>query len=209
MSESPFPARLVVLISGNGTNLQALLDACQDGRLAAQVVAVVSNRRDAYGLTRAQQAGVPTVYFPLRPYTESGQPREAYDQDLSERVAAFQPDLIVCAGWMQVLTPVFISRFADRLINLHPALPGLFPGTHAIERAFAAFQHGEIESSGAMVHFVVPEIDAGPVLDQIVVPILSHDQLADFEERMHAHERILLVRAVQKWLAERANSPSL
>ena len=208
MSESPFPARLVVLISGNGTNLQALLDACQDGRLAAQVVAVISNRRDAYGLVRAQQAGVPTVYLPLKPYTESGQPRAAYDRDLAERVAAFQPDLIVCAGWMQVLTPVFISRFADRLINLHPALPGLFPGTHAIERAFTAFQQGEIEFSGAMVHFVAPEIDAGPVLDQIVVPILPHDQLDDFEERMHAHERILLVRAVQKWLMERANPPA-
>ena len=208
MSESPFPARLVVLISGNGTNLQDLLDACQDGRLAAQVVAVISNRRDAYGLVRAQQAGVPTVYLPLKPYTESGQPRAAYDRDLAERVAAFQPDLIVCAGWMQVLTPVFISPFADRLINLHPALPGLFPGTHAIERAFTAFQQGEIEFSGAMVHFVAPEIDAGPVLDQIVVPILPHDQLDDFEERMHAHERILLVRAVQKWLMERANPPA-
>lgn len=208
MSESPFPARLVVLISGNGTNLQALLDACQDGRLAAQVVAVVSNRRDAYGLVRAQQAGVPTAYLPLKPYTESGQPRAAYDQDLAALVSEFRPDLIVCAGWMQVLTPVFISRFADRLINLHPALPGLFPGTHAIARAFTAFQRGEIESSGAMVHFVVPEIDAGPVLDQIVVPILPHDQLDDFEERMHVHERILLVRAVQKWLLERANPPA-
>jgi formyltetrahydrofolate-dependent phosphoribosylglycinamide formyltransferase len=208
MSESPLLARLVVLISGNGTNLQALLDACQEGRLAAQVVAVVSNRRDAYGLVRAQQSGVPAVYFPLRPYTESGQPRETYDQDLAARVAAFQPDLIVCAGWMQILTPVFIGRFADRLINLHPALPGFFPGTHAIERAFAAFQQGEIASSGAMVHFVMPEIDAGPVLDQMVVPILPHDQLDDFEERMHTCERILLVRAVQKWLAALADSPS-
>ena len=205
MSESPFSARLVVLISGNGTNLQALLDACQDGRLAAQVVAVISNRRDAYGLVRAQRAAVPTVYHPLKPYTDSRRTRGDYDQDLAALVSEFRPDLIVCAGWMQVLTPVFISRFADRLINLHPALPGLFPGTHAIERAFTAFQQGEIESSGAMVHFVAPEIDAGPVLDQIVVPILPHDQLDDFEERMHAHERILLVRAVQKWLTERTS----
>jgi formyltetrahydrofolate-dependent phosphoribosylglycinamide formyltransferase len=208
MSDTTSPARLVVLISGNGTNLQALLDACQDVSLAAQVVAVVSNRRDAYGLVRAQQAGVPTAYHPLKPYTDSGRTREDYDEDLAAIVSGFQPDLIVCAGWMQVLTPVFISRFADRLINLHPALPGLFPGTHAIERAFTAFQQGEIESSGAMVHFVVPAVDAGPVLDQIVVPILPHDQLDDFEERMHVHERILLVRAVQKWLTERASLPA-
>ncbi|WP_423222913.1 phosphoribosylglycinamide formyltransferase [Candidatus Amarolinea aalborgensis] len=209
MSDTTSPARLVVLISGNGTNLQALLDACQDVSLAAQVVAVVSNRRDAYGLVRAQQAGVPTAYHPLKPYTDSGRTREDYDEDLAAIVSGFQPDLIVCAGWMQVLTPVFISRFADRLINLHPALPGLFPGTHAIERAFTAFQQGEIESSGAMVHFVVPAVDAGPVLDQIVVPILPHDQLDDFEERMHVHERILLVRAVQKWLTERASLPAV
>ena len=208
MSESPFLARLVVLISGNGTNLQALLDACQDGRLAAQIVAVISNRRDAYGLVRAQRAAVPTVYHPLKPYTDNGRSREDYDQDLAAAVNEFRPDLIVCAGWMQVLTPVFIARFADRLINLHPALPGLFPGTHAIERAFAAFQQGEIEFSGAMVHVVAPEVDGGPVLDQVVVPILPHDQLEDFEERMHVHERILLVRAIQTWLTERANSPT-
>lgn len=204
----PALARLVVLISGSGTNLQALLTACQEGRLAAQVVAVVSNRRSAYGLVRAQQAGVPTVYQPLKPYTESGRTREAYDEDLANQVAAFQPDLVVCAGWMQILTPVFINRFADRLINLHPALPGFFPGTHAIERAFRAFQQGEIKFSGAMVHDVVAAVDAGPVLDQIVVPILPQDELEDFEERMHRCEHDLLVRAVQKWLTARAAAPA-
>lgn len=203
--QSPL-ARLVVLISGNGSNLQALLDACQDGRLPARVAAVVSNRRDAYGLVRAQQASVPTLYFPLKPYSDQTLPREAYDRDLAALVSCFQPDLIVCAGWMQVLTPVFITPFADRLINLHPALPGQFPGTHAIERAFAAYQAGEIEVSGAMVHGVVPEVDAGPVLDFVVVPFDPHDQFHDFAERLHAHEHILLVRTVQRWLATFSHS---
>lgn len=202
LPQSPL-ARLVVLISGNGSNLQALLDACQDGRLPARVAAVVSNRRDAYGLARAQQASVPTLYFPLKPYSGQGLPRETYDRDLAALISCFQPDLIVCAGWMQILTPVFITPFADRLINLHPALPGQFPGTHAIERAFAAYQAGEIEVSGAMVHGVAPEVDAGPVLDFVVVPIDPRDQLDDFAKRLHAHEHTLLVRAVQRWLATR------
>ncbi|MFZ1594664.1 MAG: formyltransferase family protein, partial [Anaerolineae bacterium] len=107
------------------------------------------------------------------------------------------------AGWMQVLTPIFITPFADCLINLHPALPGQFPGTHAIERAFAAYQAGEIEVSGAMVHGVVPEVDAGPVLDFVVVPFDPRDQFHDFAKRLHAHEHTLLVRAVQRWLATR------
>ena len=127
MSETVSLARLVVLISGSGSNLQALLDACQDGRLPARVAAVVSNRRDAYGLVRAQQASVPTLYFPLKPYSDQGLPRETYDRDLAALISCFQPDLIVCAGWMQVLTPIFITPFADCLINLHPALPGQFP----------------------------------------------------------------------------------
>lgn len=201
MPASPAPARLVVMISGSGSNLQAVLDACADGRLAAQVVAVVSNRRDAFGLTRAARAAVPTLYFPLKPYSDAGRPRTEYDHDLAERVAAFSPDLIVCAGWMQVFTPAFIERFADRLINLHPALPGQFAGVHAIERAFTAYQRGEIEFSGIMVHRVVPAVDAGPVLETMTIPILPTDQLSDFEARVHAAEHLLLVRAIARFLA--------
>lgn len=188
--------RLVVMISGNGTNLQAVLDACAAGELPAEVVAVISNRRAAYGLVRAERAGVPAVYFPLKAYTDSGRTRAAYDNDLANLVAGYAPDLVVLAGWMHVLSPGFIDRFAGRLINLHPALPGTFAGTHAIERAFAAFQQGEMEHSGVMVHHVVPEVDAGPVIDSEVVPLWPDDSLDDFEERMHAHERIVLVRAI-------------
>ncbi len=198
--------RLVVLISGNGTNLQALLDACASGELEAQVVAVISNRKAAYGLVRAQKAGVPTEYFPLKPYSDAGRSREEYDRDLADRVERYAPDLVVLAGWMHVLTPAFINRFAGRLINLHPALPGQFPGTHAIERAFEAFQRGAIAHSGVMIHHVVPEVDAGEVVDSVIVPFVPNDTLDDFEARVHAHEHKLIVRAVRQVLQQQANS---
>ncbi len=199
--------RLVVLISGNGSNLQALIEAIQTGELEAQLEVVVSNRREAYGLVRAEKANVPTLYFPLKPYLEGGQSREAYDADLAERVAGYAPDLIVLAGWMHVLSPAFLDRFPQRVLNLHPALPGQFPGTHAIERAYAAFQKGEIEHTGIMVHWVVPEIDAGPVIATANVSIYPTDSLADLEGRIHASEHRLLVEAVRKVTAStRMNS---
>jgi formyltetrahydrofolate-dependent phosphoribosylglycinamide formyltransferase len=196
-------ARIVVLISGSGTNLQALLDAVAQGRLAGKVVLVVSNRRSAYGLLRAEQAGVETLTFPFKPYRERGQSREEYDRDLAEQVAAARPDLVVLAGWMRILTPAFLDRFPDRVINLHPALPGQFAGTQAIERAFAAFHRGEIEHSGCMVHVTVPEVDAGPVITQEVVPFRPGDTLESFAERMHAAEHRIIVQAVQRMLVEK------
>ena len=195
-------ARLVVLISGSGTNLQAILDACAEDCLPAEVVLVVSNRKAAYGLVRAERAGVPTLYFPLKPYRDAGLSREQYDADLAERVAAYKPDLIVLAGWMHILSPAFLDRFPNRVINLHPALPGMFPGTHAIERAFEAFRRGEITHSGCMVHYAVPEVDAGPVIVQAEVPIYDTDTLETFEERMHTTEHRLIVEAIAKVLEE-------
>lgn len=195
-------ARLVVLISGSGTNLQAILDACAEGRLPAEVVLVVSNRKSAYGLVRAQQAGVPTLYFPLKPYRDAGLSREQYDADLAERVAEYNPDLVVLAGWMHILSPAFLDRFPNRVINLHPALPGMFPGTHAIQRAFEAFQRGEITHSGCMVHYAIPEVDAGPVIVQAEVPIYKDDTLETFEERMHTTEHRIIVEAIAKVLEE-------
>lgn len=201
-------ARLVVLISGSGTNLQAILNACAEGRLPAEVVLVVSNRKSAYGLVRAQQAGVPTLYFPFKPYRDAGLSREQYDADLAERVAAYDPDLVVLAGWMHILSPAFLDRFPNRVINLHPALPGMFPGTHAIERAFEAFRRGEITHSGCMVHYAIPEVDAGPVIVQAEVPIYDTDTLETFEERMHATEHRLIVEAIAKVLEEQHILPS-
>lgn len=215
-------ARLVVMISGSGTNLQAILDATslnrnlpQDAssggehgteRLHAEVVLVVSNRKAAYGLTRAERAGVPTLYAPLKPYRDAGRSREEYDAELAERISAYRPDLIVLAGWMHILSPAFLDRFPNKVINLHPALPGMFPGTHAIERAFAAYQRGEIEHSGCMVHYTVPEVDAGPVIATAIVPINPEDTLETFEARMHATEHRLIVEAIRTALTNQPDS---
>ena len=175
--------RLVVLISGSGTNLQAILDAIQSGVLDVRIEVVISNRKDAFGLIRAEQAGVSTLYFALKPYTDSNRPRADYDADLAEMVAGYHPDLIVLAGWMHVLSPAFLDRFPMKVLNLHPALPGQFPGTHAIQRAYEAFQRGEIDQTGVMVHWVVPEVDAGPVVASAEVPIYPTDSLDDLEAR--------------------------
>lgn len=189
--------RIVVLISGSGTNLQALLDAISAGQLNAEIVLVVSNRRAAYGLARAEQANVPTLYFPLKPYTEGGRSREDYDRDLTERVRLAQPDLIVLAGWMHVFSPAFLNCFPNRVINLHPALPGTFPGIDAIRRSYEAFQRGETPHGGCMVHEVIAEVDAGRVIAQQIVPILPDDTLERFEARLHDAEHRLIVEAVR------------
>lgn len=194
--------RLVVMISGYGSNLQAIIDACQSGELSAQVVAVFSNRKSAYGLERARRRGIPAEYFPLKPYRDQGHSREKYDADLAARVAAYRPDLVVLAGWMHILSSEFIRHFRGRLINLHPALPGTFPGTDAISRAYEAFQQGRISHTGCMVHHVVEEVDAGEPIAQAVVPIYPYDSLADLEARMHKTEHQLLIKAIAELLAD-------
>ncbi len=196
--------RLVVFISGNGSNLQAIIDAIQAGQLTARIELVVSNRREAYGLVRAKEANLPTLYFPLKPYLEAGHSREQYDLALAEQVAIYQPDLIVLAGWMLVLSAAFLERFPQRVLNLHPALPGCFLGAHAIERAYAAFQRGEIDHTGIMIHWVVPEVDAGPVVATAKVPIDPADSLSALKSRVHAAEHQLLVEAISK-----ASDPNL
>ncbi|MBA3874870.1 MAG: phosphoribosylglycinamide formyltransferase, partial [Anaerolineae bacterium] len=158
------PPKLVVLISGSGTNLQAIIDAIDNHQLSAQIELVVSNRKAAYGLTRAENHQIPTLYSPLKPYLDAGKSRENYDADLAQRVAECAPTLVVLAGWMHIVTPAFLEPFQGRIINLHPALPGKFSGTHAIERAFEAYQRGEISESGCMIHHVIPEVDAGKVI---------------------------------------------
>ena len=191
-------ARLVVFISGSGTNLQAIIDAVRGGELDAEVSLVVSNRKGAYGLVRAETAGIPALYFPLKSYTDAGLDRAVYDHDLAERVSAYQPDLIVLAGWMHILSADFLNVFPNRVINLHPALPGQFPGVDAIRRTFEAYQRGEVETGGCMVHFVIPQIDAGQTIAQTVVPIELQDSLETFEARLHAAEHRLLVSAIRQ-----------
>ena len=181
-------ARLVVMISGNGGNLEAILQACSVGQLAAEVVHVVSNNNRAYGLVRAARYGVPTSV-----HRREGE-RQAYDARLANFVTGLRPDWIVLAGWMHILSMNFLSRFSDRVINLHPALPGQFAGTHAIERAFEAYQQGQILHTGIMVHLVPDEgVDDGPVLASEVVPILPEDTLESLRIRIAAAEHRVLV----------------
>ena len=190
MSDAARPMRLVVLISGAGTNLQAILDACASGELRAEVAAVISDHADVMGLERAHGAGVPAIARVKRKSDE----RRAYDAALADVVARFDPDWVVLAGWMRVLSSVFLDRFSGRVVNLHPALPAMFPGTHAIERALEAYRRKEIAHTGVMVHLVPNEgVDNGPVLAAAPVPIHPEDTLVDLEARMHAAEHRLLV----------------
>jgi formyltetrahydrofolate-dependent phosphoribosylglycinamide formyltransferase len=192
----------VVLVSGHGSNLQAILDAIADGTLNAEVVAVVSNRGDAYALERAELADITTAFVPLKPYREAGRPREDYDRDLAELVASFEPDWVVCAGWMHILSDPFLDRFPDHVINLHPALPGEFPGKDAIGAAWEAAHRGQITRTGCMVHVVTSVLDEGAVFATAEVPVSAADSRDDIEERMHAAEHVLLV-DVLRGLADR------
>ncbi len=196
-------ARLVVLISGNGSNLQAILDACASGKLDATVVSVISNKADAFGLIRARNAGVESIHFP-KLETES---RNEYDARLADYVSTCLPDYVILAGWMRILSSSFLSSFPNRVINLHPALPNTFPGTHAIERAYDAYQHGKIKHTGVMVHLVPDEgVDNGPVLATEIVPIFGDDTLESLEVRVHHTEHNLLVTALKDIIAENKHS---
>ncbi len=190
-------ARLAVLISGNGSNLQAILDACAAGKLPARVALVVSNIEGAYGIERASRAGVPAIIKPKL----KGQDRIDYDRELAATVDQYRPDWVILAGWMRILSRTFLDRFPDRVVNLHPALPGMFPGTHAIERALEAYQNGEIEYTGVMVHLVPDDgVDNGPILNQAIVPINKDDTLETLESRVHQVEHTLLVETLSRIL---------
>jgi formyltetrahydrofolate-dependent phosphoribosylglycinamide formyltransferase len=192
--------RLAVFISGSGTNLQAIIDAINSGELKAQIALVISNRKAAYGLVRAEEAGLPTLYFPLKPYTDEGIGRTVYDADLAEKVRAANPDLLVFVGWMHVFSEAFLDQFAGKMINLHPALPGAFPGKDSIRDTFEAFQRGEVTQGGCMVHYIIPEIDAGEVIAQKVVPVEPADTLDTFAARMHDAEHKLIVESIRSVL---------
>ena len=188
-------SRLVVLISGNGSNLQAILDACASGELDAAVVSVISNKAEAFGLTRARNAGVEAIHF-AKLENES---RQQYDSRLANYVTTQLPDYIILAGWMRILSSSFLSSFPNRVINLHPALPGTFPGTHSIERAYDAHQRGEIKHTGVMVHLVPDEgVDNGPVLATEIIPIFADDTLESLETRVHKTEHGLLIKTLKE-----------
>jgi formyltetrahydrofolate-dependent phosphoribosylglycinamide formyltransferase len=196
-------ATFAVLISGNGSNLQAIIDAIAAGHLDARIAVVVSNRKDAFGLMRAERAGIPARYHPLKPYRDRGGDRRAYDADLAALLAEYQPDWIVLAGWMHIFSNAFVAQFPGRIINLHPALPGQFPGAHAIEDALTAFHRGEIDETGIMVHLVPDErVDEGPVLATQRVPIHAEDTLESLATRIHAMEHALLVKTLRTLVSD-------
>ncbi len=193
--------RIVVLASGAGSNLQALLDAVEDGRLDAEIVAVIVNRRSAYAQKRASINETPTSFLGLRPYLDShddpAEGRRRYDADLAAMVLGHRPDLVVLAGWMHLFTMEFLRHFPGRVMNLHPALPGEFGGAHAIDDAWNAHLRDGLDHTGVMVHLVPDEgVDNGPVLATQVVPIRAEDDRESLEARIHAVEHDLMVRTV-------------
>jgi formyltetrahydrofolate-dependent phosphoribosylglycinamide formyltransferase len=190
-------ARLAVLISGNGSNLQAMIDAIRMRVLPAEIVLVVSNRKDAFGLQRAAKAGIPTLYHPLKPYSDAGRSRQEYDADLAIQLKMYKPDWVVLVGWMHILSSEFLRHFPYRIINLHPALPGQFPGAHAIADALAAYKAGKIKHTGCMVHLVPDEaVDSGPIIGSVDVPIYSNDTEETLGQRMHQAEHTLLIQSL-------------
>jgi formyltetrahydrofolate-dependent phosphoribosylglycinamide formyltransferase len=201
--------RVAVLISGSGSNLQALIDAAKAGVLNAEIVLVVSNRKAAFGLERARNAGIQTLYFPLKPYRDAGRSREDYDADLASSIAKSKPDLIVCAGWMHIDSGALIDGFPGRIINLHPALPGEFPGAHGIEDAFQAWQRGEISRSGCMVHHVIRDLDAGKAIATREVPFETGDTLESYAEKIHKAEHELIVESTNFAIENLTKSPVL
>ncbi|WP_341501596.1 phosphoribosylglycinamide formyltransferase [Gallaecimonas sp. GXIMD4217] len=173
-------AALVVLISGSGSNLQAIMDACARGEIDAEVVGVVSNKADAFGLERAAKAGIPTRVLSHRDY----QDRESYDDALVGVVNGFGPDLVILAGFMRILTPVFVNAFEGRLLNIHPSLLPKYRGLNTHQRALDA---GDSEH-GVSVHFVTAELDGGPVILQAKVPVYAGDTAEDLAEKVHFQE---------------------
>ena len=204
--------RLVVLASGAGSNLGAILDAIAGQRLDAEVAAVIINRRNAGAGAIARRAGIPVSYWPLAPYLAACGPdpaegRHRYDAELATAVAQAAPDLVVLAGWMHLLSSAFLDRFGDRVVNLHPALPGRFPGPSAVADAWAAYQAGRIDRTGAMVHYVPDEgVDDGPVIASREVPIHPSDTIETLRSRIQAAEHELLVAAIAKALTAAAPS---
>lgn len=186
--------KVVVLASGSGTNLQALIDARANRHLHAEIVAVITDNPSAGVIQRAHNAGI-AIHIVSRAVDEA---RADYDSRLADTVLATGAELVVLAGFMRLLSMHFLSHFPMRVINLHPALPGEFPGTNAIERAFVERDSLGRTHSGVMVHFVPDEgVDDGPVIAARKVPILATDTLDTFTERMHETEHELIVSTLQ------------
>ena len=218
--------KVTVLISGNGSNLQALIDASSTIMPHLKIIRVISNRITAFGLTRAKDASIPTAYHNLvsgkyhkkdeKDPLVKQQAREKYDAHLAELVLKDQPDLVVCAGWMHILAPSFLDPLAAAnvpIINLHPALPGKYDGAGAIERAYDDYQKGKLENdtTGIMIHYVISEVDRGQPIVVRQIQCKTPETLKELQDRIHLEEHELIVEGTamaisQLWEARRQST---
>jgi phosphoribosylglycinamide formyltransferase-1 len=190
--------KIVVLISGNGTNLQALIDKLHNSKLAEQkieIAAVFSNKTDAYGLQRASDAGIYNQVI----LGDASSSREQYDALLSEEIDKFQPDLILMAGFMRILSTPFVDKYLGKMLNIHPSLLPKYRGINTHQKAIDA---GD-KVHGATVHFVTPELDSGPTVLQAKVPVFAEDKAEDLAERVLTQEHLIYPLAAQWFLTER------
>jgi phosphoribosylglycinamide formyltransferase 1 len=178
-----------VLISGGGTNLQSIIDAVEAKKLDAKIELVLSNKPDAYGLVRARNHGLPVEVLEHRDFAS----REAYDQAVVDRLGARGVELVALAGFMRLLSPVFVKAYSNRIMNIHPALLPAFPGLHVQKKAV---EHG-VRFSGCTVHFVNEECDEGPIIIQAVVPVYPDDTAETLASRILTHEHRIYPRAIQ------------
>jgi len=212
---SPTQSRILVLASGSGTNFQALLDACNSGHLSASIVRLICDRQKAYVLERAKTAGIPSTYHNYisykkrHPQTDEGTraAREDYDAELAEMILADKPDIVICAGWMRIVSGRLLAPLSAAgipVINLHPALPGSFAGTQAIERAHAAWREGKIDKTGVMIHHVILEVDEGePILVREIPFVRGEDEdLEAFETKLHGVEWEAIVEGTRRAIEE-------
>ncbi|RAR64232.1 MULTISPECIES: phosphoribosylglycinamide formyltransferase [Halomonadaceae] len=192
-AEQASTPRVVVLISGSGSNLQALIDAQSYDELGGEIVAVVSNKADAYGLKRARDAGIEAVALPHREYDS----REAFDGALIKVIERHEPDLVVLAGFMRILTPRFVQRFYGRMLNIHPSLLPAYQGLHTHARALA----DGVTEHGVSVHFVSEELDGGPVVVQAAVDVTPEDTEDSLQQKVQSREHLIYPIAV-RWFLE-------
>ena len=187
--------KIVVLVSGQGSNLQALIDACQQGRIAANIVAVFSNKAQAYGLQRAADAGIAAHALDASDFAD----REAFDAALAAAIDQYQPDLVVLAGYMRILSSAFVQHYAGRMLNIHPSLLPKYPGLHTHKQAI---DNGDSEH-GTSVHFVTEQLDGGPVILQAKVPIFPGDEEDEVIERVQTQEHRIYPLVVNWFIAGR------
>jgi phosphoribosylglycinamide formyltransferase-1 len=191
----PAMKSIVILISGRGSNMRAIVEAATSQGWPARIAAVVSNRTDAEGLQWASARGIPALTVPSREFADRG----AFDAALQKEIERFQPDIVVLAGFLRILTPAFVEHYRGRMLNIHPSLLPSFPGLHTHQAALDA----GVKVHGATVHFVTAELDYGPIVSQVTVPVLAEDDEASLALRVLEQEHRIYPEAVRYLVEER------